>query len=290
MNVWGSSEDSVLTVGGAPDRGRMFRYDGAEWREETLGVEVPLLNWIHGFGPNDVTVVGNAGTILHFDGAGWSPQGSGTTEDLWGVWGAAPNDLWAVGGSGFVEATATILHYDGSAWTIVELPALTREVHGLFKVWGTSSDNVYVVGQRGTVLHWQGSAWTEELVGASDDLVSIWGTGPDRVVAIGGRGNGIVSRWDGTEWRTEFLTPLPGLNGIWMRDASTAHVAGTRGTLGVLDVDSLTVTESPVPVTRDFHACFGVGGRLFAVGGNLATGIAGPHEGVAYARGLEDGE
>jgi len=289
MNTWGFDRDGLLAVGGGPAAGVMLRYDG-EWTREDLGVDVPLLNWIHGFGASDVTVVGNSGTVLHFDGTAWIQGDSGTTENLWGVWGATPDDLWAVGGSGFPDATAIVIHYDGTAWTTSELPVLERDVHGFFKVWGAAADDVYVVGQRGVVLHWDGAAWTELLVGANDDLVSIWGTAPDRIVAVGGRGNGIVARWDGTEWTSQFLTPLPGLNGVWTRDGQTIHVAGVRGTLGTLDFDTLEFTDMTANDLRDFHSLFGVGGRVTAVGGNLATGLAGPYRGIAYWRELSADE
>jgi len=44
------------------------------------------------------------------DGQAWVAVGSGTTELLLGVWGAAPNDVWAVG-------RGTIIHWDGQAWS-----------------------------------------------------------------------------------------------------------------------------------------------------------------------------
>lgn len=290
MNTWGFDRDGLLAAGGSPDTGVLYRYDGSTWAPEPIGVDVPLLNWIHGFGPSDITVVGNQGTVLRFDGSTWSAQDSGTTENLWGVWGAAPDDLWAVGGSGFPEATPTVLHYDGTAWSTQTLPTLIRaNVHGLFKVWGSSADNVYVVGQRGVVLHWDGAAWTEELVGATDDLVAVWGTAPDRVLAVGGRSNGIVARWDGSSWRSEPLAPLPGLNGVWTRDGQTFHVGGVRGTLATIDFDSLEWTDESVTDLRDFHAVHGVDGRVTAVGGNLSRGAA-PFEGLAYWRELSAAE
>ena len=290
LNVSGSSASDLYAVGGEPARGRITRYDGASWAEVQHGLDVPLLNWGHGFGPNDVTVVGNGGTVVHFDGSGWTEQSTPTTETLWGVWGAAPDDLWAVGGSGFPGATATILHFDGSEWSDHPPPALMgASVHAFFKVWGTSASNVYIVGQRGTVLHWDGTAWAQELTGASDDLISLWGTGPDHILAVGGRGNGVVARWDGAAWQSERLTPLPGLNGVWMRADGVAHVAGIRGTLGTIDFATLEVEEASILDSRDFHSVFGAEGRLVAVGGNLSSS-AGPFTGIAYERGLASNE
>lgn len=291
MNTWGPAPDDLYAVGGEPDAGSVMHWDGHGWSAVDLGLDVPLLNWTWGFGAADLTVVGNDGTVISYDGSAWQLQATPTTEDLWGVWGASPDDLWAVGGRGRPSSTATILHFDGDTWSAVEPPALQRaNVHAFFKVWGTAADNVYIVGQRGVVLHWNGSVWTELLVGASDDLVSIWGTGPDRIVAVGGRASGIVSRWDGVSWRTESLSPLPGLNGVWMGDPDTVHIAGAVGTVATLDFETLAYEQASAGTTLDFHNVFSPDGdTLYAVGGNLLTAQA-PYQGIAYRRALEEGK
>lgn len=293
LSVWGPSADDLYAVGGTPEAGVAMRFDGAGWSEVDLGVGVPLLNWSYGFGPDDITVVGNGGTILHWDGAAWRTQSTTTSEDLWGVWGAAPDDLWAVGGRGRGEGQDTILHYDGAAWTKIKTPALTRpNVYAFFKVWGTAADDVYIVGQRGAVLHYDGATWTEALVGTSEDLISLWGTSRDQIVLVGGRNNGQVVVWNGAEWRHASLAPLPGLNGVWTR-GNVAHVVGVGGTVATVDLTTLEyVDQTPrdVSPTLDFHAVFGdEQGRLTTVGGNFSRPM-GPYEGIAYERTLEDDE
>lgn len=286
LDTWGPSPSDLYSVGGTTTAGAVMHFDGQSWSPLSLGVATPLLNWCFGFGPDDVTMVGNGGTVLHFDGKTWQQQPTPTTQNLWGVWGAAPNDLWSVGGDGLADGQATLLHFDGAAWTAQALPSLQKaNVWQLLKVWGTAANDVYAVGQRGVVIHFDGTVWSEELAGASDDLVSLWGTGPDRVVAVGGRSNGIVSVWDGTSWHTTDLAPAPGLNGVWMRTPTKAHVVGTYGTLGVLDLGTMKLTTVAPPTPLDFHSVFGdSSGRLFAVGGNLATANPPAYQGVAYTR------
>lgn len=292
LNVWGPSGDDLRAVGGDPDRGCVVHYDGTSWDVEPMGLDVPLLNWTHGFASGETFVVGNRGTVIELGPEGWRQHGGvPTDQDLWGVWGAAPDDLWAVGGNGRAEGQATILRYDGASWRTVEVPALMRaRVWAFFKVWGTASDDLWIVGQRGAVLHWDGSELIEHLVGASDDLISVWGTGPDRVAVVGGRGNAVVATFAGNGWTSRTLAPLPGLNGVWMRDPDVLHVAGIEGTLASVDFETLAYTEEPSGTRQTFHSVFGDDrGRLTAVGGSLASPVA-PFEGVAYARALGEGE
>ena len=54
---------------------------------------------------DDVWAVGELGTILHWNGAGWSSVSSETMNSLYGVWGSTAGDVWTVGGSG------TVLHH-----------------------------------------------------------------------------------------------------------------------------------------------------------------------------------
>jgi len=290
MNVGGTASDDLFAVGGSPDQGVVLHYDGSEWSEMDLPSGVPLLNWVHAFAKDDALAVGNGGTVLHWDGSSWSPEDTPVEQDLWGVWGASPDDVWSVGGSGLEDGAETVLRRDASGWREVTVPDLERpQVRAFYKVWGSGPDDVYIVGQRGAVLHWDGTELSELLVGASDDLIAVWGTGPDNVVLIGGRSNGLVSVWNGERWRTQSLAPLPSLNGVWMREPGVAHVVGELGTLATLDVETLEYETADVDTNLEFHAVFGADGeRLTAVGGNI--GLGPPYRGLAWTRKLGNGE
>ena len=288
LNVWGpDGSDLVYAVGGTKEEGRLMRYDGQDWERVELDEDVPLLTWAWGFAEDDITIVGNEGTALHYDGDEWTLQPTPTEQNLWGVWGEVPDDLWAVGGRGNEEEDRTLLHFDGDTWEAVEVPELERAgVSAFFKVWGTSSDNVYVVGRNGAVLHFDGDEWSELLVGASDDLISLWGTGPDNIVAVGGRNSGVVSVFDGDEWRSDSLPRYPGLNGIWMRDPDHACVVGAFGTILVIDPATLELSDETYDTRLDLHGVFGSEERLFAVGGNFKNTVP-PYDGIALWRPLD---
>lgn len=278
-----------LAFGGTPAKGQILRAQSADkdlWTAEQTP-DVPLLNWGQVFEDKTAVVVGNAGTILRFDGTLWSLQPAPSREDLWGVWGARSDDVWAVGGAGLQDGQATVLHYDGATWQAVLLPALQRpNVWAFFKVWGASADDVYVVGQNGAMLHFDGSRWGELGVGIGDDLIAIYGVGHDRIAVVGGRSSGVVATFDGGHWTTKQLAPLPGLNGVWMGTADTIHVAGIDGTLAELDFATLTARAQYQRTDMVFHALHGAGSRLLAVGGNLGA-TAAPYLGLARERTLE---
>ena len=294
LSAWGSGASDLRVVGGAPGAGRVVRFDGAAWIDETLPEGTGLLNWIFGYGPEDVFAVGEGGVVLHFDGTRWREEPTPTEEDLWGVWGAGPTEpLWAVGGRGRAEGQATLLRREAGVWTRVELPPLQRPgVDALFKVWGSGPDDVFVVGQRGAVLRFDGAEWTEDGVGTSQDLIAVWGTGPGDVFVVGGRGNGVAARFDGVGWTRFDLGPTPGLNGVVSTGPREVWVAGEVGTVGRLDAEGLLELEQP-PLTAeeralDFHAVFRGPNGLTAVGGNFAQ-PSGPYVGLAWQRQLGDG-
>lgn len=291
LNVWGPAGDDLYAVGGRQSDGLVMHYDGRRWARLSLGLDTPRLHWSYGFGRDDVTVVGDQGTVVRWNGRAWSPEATPTRAPLWGVWGASPDDLWAVGGTGDGESAPVLLHRDGAGWTAVEVPTLMRAgVGAFFKVWGTGADNVYVVGQRGVVLHRHGGRWREEFAGVSGDLVSLWGTDASHVLAVGGRGNALVARWDGSAWTARSLDPLPGLNGVWMRTPDAAHVVGVNGAVIRLDLATLTPVEEPIATVLDLHSVFGdASGRLTAVGGSLGS-ASGPFVGVAITRLLRASE
>jgi hypothetical protein len=72
MAVWGNSSTDVFAVA-ATTYSVLLHYSGTEpWREMSTGVKVPL-NAVWGAGPKDVFVVGNFGTILHYEGKSCLP-------------------------------------------------------------------------------------------------------------------------------------------------------------------------------------------------------------------------
>lgn len=286
LSVWGEPDD-LWAVGGVPDPSTavIMHRSGGAWTAVDAPPSTPLLNWVYGFG-DELFIAGQAGVVLRRNGESFETMDTPTDQDLWGIWGSSPSDLYAVGGIPFPGGEPTIIHYDGSTWEAIEVPELMRaNVFAFFKVWGSGPNDVWVVGQRGAVVHWDGTSWSEELIGASVDMISLWGTGPDRIVVVGGRGNGTFFTYDGSSWQEgEIPLGLPGLNGVWVGES--IHVVGEQGTIYTFDFDSRTeLADESIATSLTLHAIFGDGERLTSVGGNLMSPTA-PFQGIAQVRGM----
>lgn len=288
LSVWGSNSAEVWAVGGQSSRpgaltvGAMWRYDGQTWSAEALPDATPTLNWI--FGVDDTLVtVGDFGTILVREGGGDFAQHScATILPLWGVWGAAADDLWIVGGDGF-QRDPVLCHFDGVEVTEVAVPEPSIETFALFKVWGTAADHVFAVGDAGYILHYDGVGWTEQQSGTTSDLISLWGRGADEILAVGGRASGVLARWDGAAWTATELPDVFGLNGVFMNDAGVATVVGVTGVAGRVAAGSAALDLEDPGTLLTLHAAFGpAGGPVFAVGGSLEQ--APPFHGVILER------
>jgi hypothetical protein len=65
------------------------------------GTTTYMLRGVGGTGSSDAWIVGNAGTILHWDGTSWTTVPSGTPNDLYAVSGAL-GAIRALGADGTV--------------------------------------------------------------------------------------------------------------------------------------------------------------------------------------------
>ena len=168
------------------------------WSSVYSGVSTSL-NSVWGSGPTDVFVVGDTGTIIHYDGTGWHTMASGTRRALRKVWGTSANSVYAVGDAG------TMLRYDGVIWTTI--PSDTTKTN--YAVWGNSASDIYVV-QSGGLIHYNGATWSRvaEFDVRDNVLYDIWGTSATDIYAVGLGESPLVSpttagatfHYDGRTW------------------------------------------------------------------------------------------
>ncbi len=134
-------------------------------------MENRLLLDIWGSAPDNLFVVGDTGTILHYDGSKWSSMDSGVTTYFTSVY-ASDNGQWVVAGG--YGSSDNLLRYDGSSWLPVSIP-MDEDIADL---WGVG-DKVYAT-VRGAVLSSQdsGRSWlAESTPPGTGYLNAIWGAG-----------------------------------------------------------------------------------------------------------------
>lgn len=194
------------------------------------------LRSVYAISANDIWAVGEAGTILHFDGTDWSgttglfeAPGSyisvGIGDVIPGynmitfqsVWANGPNDLWIAGstGSGGTDSKSTeaalLIRGDGTHWERVVVPNATAKYFS--GVWGLGPDDVWVVGYASKVAHhWDGVSWTtSSLPSNASYATGVWGVSATEVYLATQNG---LFLFDGSAWSATSLTArLDGVTG-----------------------------------------------------------------------------
>ncbi len=285
MSVRARADDDVWLVGSevTPDSSgpSAIWWDGAAWnRVDTSAFPGHELWW--SFPTADrVTMVGTGGLILEYDRAADSltrVDGPDEAVNFFGVWGAAADDVWAVGGD--VENGALppqIWHRDADGWSSWEDPFLLPGVPGelYYKVHGTGLDDVWIVGNRGISLRFDGTHLSQYPTDTDLDtsnlmLLTVDARG-EHPIAVGGLGSPAMLHWDGLDWRDHSPEFGAGATGI-CRSGETMFTVGQQGTVYRWDGAAWAYDLDDVISFMDYHACdISPGGDLWAVGGQLTS-------------------
>lgn len=230
----------------------------------------------------DAWAVGGGGTILHWIGSTWAPVRSGTSVELWGIYGR-DDKLWVVGDGG------TILYYDGASFsslkspTTANLTAISGNATEIFiagekgtflkgtgSVFGqvgaapsvtlhglsVSDTEVWAVGDTGTALRYRSGRLDEIPTGTSESLASVTERASGEVWAAGG--NGVVLKWNGAAFSKQILGSKQSLRALWRTPKGELFCVGDVGTLFRFDGSSWTSVGT------------GTVANLFAVHGSAA--------------------
>jgi hypothetical protein len=55
----------------------------------------------------------------------------------------------------------------------------------LIGIWGSSTSDVFAVGEGGSILHYNGSTWSTMTSGTTNDLQDVWANSTSNVFAVG---------------------------------------------------------------------------------------------------------
>ncbi len=184
---------------------------------------------IVGSSASDVWVFVASGTILHYDGTGWTssaaPGGCGSVSSTFQT---ASNNIWVAGSS-------CGMHWDGSTWS-------TAPTVGA--IGGLAANDIWMAWS-----HWDGSQWT-----AKPAPTSSWGT-----IAFGGSGSttltvsatGGIAQWLGTSWGIADAGTHPA-NAAVVIDATHVVLAQNAGQVSLWNSGTWTTLTTPAATNWDF--------------------------------------
>jgi len=274
LSAWGTGPDDVYVVGGPlGDTGFeavAVHYDGTAWTKLSPGGATSFW-WVHGSGAEDVWMVGEQGRLTHWDGKSFAESPPLTTATMWGVWAASPTDAWAVGGTpegGTSAPNDIVLHWDGAHWAEEALPG-TPLGRSLYKVWGTSSSDLYVVGEAGTIWHRKGTTWAQEANPATSTLFTVYGCSATDVYAVGG--DDVLHSDGGGTWTKVSITLGNSVNGVSCNPGGDVLVVGFGGLKQRL-VKGTWENDFTTKPYEDLHGCWADGqGAFWAAGGDFLS-------------------
>jgi hypothetical protein len=211
---------------------------------------------------------------------------------VFGVWGSAANDLYAVGSVS--SRDGFVWHFDGTSWTDMAIPDdvyadALGDTPGFFKVWGDgaagASQHVYVVGAHGTLLRSTGGAPFATLpTGTTDTLFTVTGDA-QRAYVVGGQANGRILEVPHDGMPVDVSPPLaPLMQGVASRDGTTI-ASGAMGECYGRSGGSWSSVDITLPLhPPSLHAIWiDPSGEAWAVGGQVLT--ADLNAGVIFHRG-----
>ena len=122
--------------------------------------------------------------LIKWNGTEWKPeriyftnsQGQSFLAPMKSIFAFSVNDIWI--------GLDQLIHWDGSDYVEYEL---SDEVFQSWvnKIWGTSSEDLYVVGNAGNIAHYENGVWTKIESETTLDLTDIYGDSGGNLYAAG---------------------------------------------------------------------------------------------------------
>ncbi|MDF2696356.1 MAG: Type fimbrial biosis protein PilY1 [Labilithrix sp.] len=241
---------------------RIFALWGSSANDLRFGLSTPH-SLLFGLSSADLFFAGNSSQYVKsaFDDGGLAWREIPGNAGVRAIWGSSANDVWmSVSGSFNVPgAGPTILHgvpYEGPppspalatnpdcyfgcepgcstcamledplSWTPVD----TQTWHLLEGIWGSSANDVWAVGPRGTIRRYRtgDSRWQPIDAPTQEDLHAVWGSGPNDVWFVGD--GGTILHYDGAALVSASvqlpLGPRPRLFGVWGSGPNDVWIVG----------------------------------------------------------------
>ncbi len=271
LSVWGTSASDVWAVGADANDGTgpmVLHFDGSAWERVPSGHTGDLW-WVFGFEAGPIFMGGEGGAILRYENGTFTAMTTPGTNTVFGIWGTTPEEMWAVGGAS--DATGGFAwRRNGDQW--VDEPTLPADVPiraALWKVYGRSASDVWLVGSNGVSLHWNGSELSEGQTGVGSSLFTV-SANEGRFTAVGGLANGIIVELDeaGTWQNVTPTSTVPSLSGVVLGEGDVGFACGMYGSVYERDANGWREEETQLSLLENLHAVWlDPDGGVWAVGG-----------------------
>ena len=169
-----------------------------------------------------------------------------------------------------------------SPWSFMNTP--DTRARDLLGVWGSSEDDVYVVGDRGAAYQSvnKGASWSAFSLGTAAPLFGVWGSSASNVYIVGGSaGVGNIYRYNGSTWST-VATTTDAVVGIWGSSATDIWAVGAAGQI-LHSTDGSNFSTVASGTTANLSAIWGSGPNDIYATGSQGGGAPGVilHKGAA---------
>lgn len=283
LGVHGQSSSDVWMVGADDGTGPLLLHYGNEgWARIQTGLRETDLWWVRSLGNDELLLSGSRGTVaIQSQGRVTNLNSPGQTGDrVWGVWGTSTNELYAVGSSPVIGGF--LWHYNRGTWEVIDLPpdvpaGATAPAPGLYKVWGASPTDIWVVGESGTVLRGNATVGFKLLPSrVTTQLVGLAGN-QNRVWTVGGEQTGVLLEWDFGGNRIELShdpdVTVTTLQGAFVERPGQGWASGFAGGIYRIEGGTISLVETELDVWPEtFHTVWeDPDGGVWIVGGDVFT-------------------
>lgn len=286
LSVWGTSANDVWIVGADARDGTgplVFHHDGESLTRVETGQTQGSLWWVFGFSDGPVFMGGEGGVILRYEEGEFTPTETPGTQTVFGIWGASPNDLWAVGGESDTSGGFAWRNDGSDTWAAEPTVSSTIAAGAaIWKAYGRSADDVWLVGS-GVSLYWDGEELTEGDTGVGASLFTVHAS-EQRFAAVGGLATGVIVENSGSGWTNVTPQSAPsGLSGVALSGADGGYAVGVFGTVLARSADGWAEEILDVDVDQNLHGVWiDPDGGVWAAGGK--TSAFPPTDGVLIRR------
>jgi hypothetical protein len=210
--VWGSRAGELWAAGPAG----LHYFNSKGWTavlDRTAGARLRVVT---GASTTEAWIGGTAGLLQRYNGRTWRPHE--VQGDVLALCAPAIGCAFVALGSETDPTSGSVARWDGERLRAAEL-----EGAPVRRLWGSSPDDVWGVGNAGTIAQWDGRVWAHHRLGIKTDLRGVWGSAPDDVWVVGDAGK--LLHWDGSIWADRSLTEGVDLAAVWGLDRERIWVA-----------------------------------------------------------------